>query len=77
MVLHVAPATKESVPELTEAFIVSKGTMVKLNVGVWHLVAMPINLDTAHVMITLPERIYKTDCVVVDYQPEQYVKIEL
>jgi hypothetical protein len=45
--------------------------------GVWHLAAMPIHLDTAHVMITLPERIYKTDCVVVDYQPEQYVKIEL
>ena len=77
VVLHVAPATKEPVPELTEAFIVPKGTMVKLNVGVWHLAAMPIHLDTAHVMITLPERIYKTDCVVVEYQPEQYVKIKL
>ena len=39
--------------------------LVKLNVGVWHLAAMPIHLDTAHVMITLPERIYKTDCVVI------------
>lgn len=77
MVLHVAPATKEPVPELTEAFIVPKGTMVKLNVGVWHLAAMPMHLETAHVMITLPERIYKTDCVVVDYKPEQFVKIEL
>ena len=77
VVLHVAPATQNPVPELTEAFIVPKGTMVKLNVGVWHLAAMPIHLDTAHVMITLPERIYKTDCVVVDYKPEQYVKIEL
>lgn len=77
VVLHVAPATKEPVPELTEAFIVPKGTMVKLNVGVWHLAAMPIHLDTAHVMITLPERIYKSDCVVVEYPPEQYVKIEL
>ena len=54
-----------------------KGTMVKLNVGMWHLVAMPIHSDMAHVMITLPERIYKTDCVVMEYQPEQYVKIEL
>lgn len=51
--------------------------MVKLNVGVWHLASMPIHLDTVHVMIALPERIYKTDCVVVGYQPEQYVKIEL
>ena len=32
-------------------------------------------INTAHVMITLPERIYKTDCVVVEYQPEQYVKL--
>jgi len=31
--------------------------MVKLNVGAWHLAAMPIHLDTAYVMITLPERI--------------------
>lgn len=77
VVLHAAPATKEPVPELTEAFIVPKGTMVKLNVGVWHLAAMPIHLDTVHVMITLPERIYKSDCVAVEYQPEQYVKIEL
>ena len=30
VVLHVAPATKEPMPELTEAFIVPKGTMVKL-----------------------------------------------
>lgn len=77
VVLHVAPATKEPVPELTQAFIVPKGTMVKLNVGVWHLAAMPMNLETAHVMIVLPERIYKSDCVVVDYAPEQYVKIEV
>ena len=34
VVIHVAPTTKEPVPELTEAFIVPKGTMVKLNVGV-------------------------------------------
>ena len=77
VVLHVAPATKDPVPELTEAFIVPKGTMVKLYVGVWHLAAMPINLESAHVMITLPERIYKSDCVVVEYKEDQYVKIEL
>ena len=27
--------------------------------------------------ITLPERIYKSDCVVVEYKEDQYVKIEL
>lgn len=77
VILHVAPASKDPVPELTEAFIVPKGTMVKMNVGVWHMGAIPMNLDTAHVMITLPERIYMNDCVVVDYKPEDYVKIEL
>ena len=41
------------------------------------MTAMPIHLNTANVVITLPGRIYKTDCVVVDYSPEQYVKIEL
>ncbi len=77
IILHVAPATKDPVPELTQAFIVPKGTMVKLNVGVWHYSAIPMNLDTAHVMIVLPERIYKTDCFVAEYAPEDYVKIEL
>ena len=77
VVLHVAPATVDPVPELTEAFIVPKGTMVKLNVGVWHLAAMPINLETAHILIVLPERIYKTDCVVVEYEEDQHIKIEL
>lgn len=28
VVLHVAPPSKEPVPELTEAFLIPKGTMV-------------------------------------------------
>ncbi len=76
-VLHVAPPSKEPVPEQTEAFIVPKGTMVCLNLGVWHLSAMPLHQETAHVLIVLPERIYKNDCIVVDYSEEQQVRIEL
>ena len=76
-VLHVAPPSKEPVPEMTEAFIVPKGTLVCLNLAVWHLSAMPLHLDTAHVLIVLPERIYKNDCVVVDYPEEQQIRIEL
>ena len=75
IVLHVAPASKEPVPELTEAFIVPKGTLVKLNPGVWHLAAMPIDQDKVNVLIVLPERTYKNDCVVVDYQPKEQIKI--
>ena len=34
VIVHVAPAGKDPVPELTEAFFVPKGTMVLLNTGV-------------------------------------------
>ena len=77
VIVHVAPAGNDPVPELTEAFLVPKGTFVCLNVGVWHLSAMPVNLETAHVLIVLPERIYHNDCIVVDYAPEQQVEIIL
>lgn len=77
VILHVAPASKEPVPQLTEAFLVPKGTAVRLNPGVWHLAALPVNLDVAHVLIVLPERTYKNDCVVVDYAEEDWTEIEL
>lgn len=77
VVIHVAPATKEPVPELTEAFIVPKGTVVKLNTGVWHLAPMPIETDVVHVLIVLPERVYANDCYVVDYPEEAWMEIVL
>ena len=54
-----------------------KGTAVRLNPGVWHLAALPVNLEEGHVLIVLPERTYKNDCVVVDYPEADWVKIEL
>lgn len=77
VVIHVAPAGKEPVPELTEAFLVPKGTMVCLNTGVWHLSAIPVNKEVAHVLIVLPERIYNNDCVVVPYPEENQIEIVL
>ncbi len=77
VILHVAPASKEPIPEHTEAFIVPKGTLVCLNLGVWHLSAMPLNKNKAHVLITLPERIYMNDCIVIDYPEEKWVEIEI
>lgn len=77
MIIHVAPASKEPIPHLTEAFLVPKGTAVRLNPGVWHLAALPVNLEEGHVLIVLPERTYKNDCVVVDYPEADWVKIEL
>lgn len=77
VVLHVAPASPGPVPELTEAFIVPKGTAVRLNPGVWHKAALPVNNDVCHVLIVLPERTYHNDCVVVGYADEDKVLIEL
>ena len=77
VVLHVAPPTNEPVPQLTEAFIVPAGTLVKLNTGVWHMGAYPLNKDVAHLLIVLPERIYANDCTVVNYPTEEQMQIEV
>ena len=77
MILYVAPASKEPIPEYSEAFIVPKGTMVCLNTGVWHLAPYAVNKETAHVLIVLPERIYNNDCIVMDYTEEQKYEIVL
>ena len=77
-VIHVAPpSNKVIVPEKTEAFIVPKGTLVKLNTGVWHLAALSVHNDVLHVMIILPERIYANDCTVCDYPEDRQVEILL
>lgn len=77
-VIHVAPpSNRVIVPEKTEAFIVPKGTLVKLNTGVWHLAALPVHNELLHVMIILPERIYANDCVVCDYPEDRQVEIVL
>ena len=77
IVIHVAPPTSSPVPELTRAFIVPCGTMVILKTGVWHFGGFPLNKDVGHVLIVLPERIYKTDCCVVEYGEKDCFKIEL
>ncbi len=77
-VIHVAPpSNKVIVPELTEAFLVPKGTLVKLNTGVWHLAALPAHNELLHVMIILPERVYANDCYVCEYPEDQYIEITL
>ena len=77
VVLHVAPPSKEPVPELTEAFLVPKGTMVTLFPGVWHEAALPVHEDRVHVLIVLPERTYLTDSVRVTYSEEDQIEIIL
>lgn len=77
-IIHVAPpSNRVIVPEKTEAFIVPKGTLVKLNTGVWHLAALPLHNDVLHVMIILPERVYANDCTVCAYPEDRQVEIVL
>ena len=77
MVLHVAPAGNCPVPELTQAFLVPQGTVVFLKIGVWHCGAFPVHKQQAHLLILLPERIYRTDCTVVEYDPADQIEIVL
>lgn len=76
VIIHVAPPSVDPVPELTEAFLVPKGTMVVLRVGVWHLAPFAVNKGNTHVLIGLPERTYKNDCVVVPYEQEKQMIVE-
>ncbi len=77
MIIHVAPATG-GVPktELTKAFIVPKGTMVKLNTAIWHLAPLPSKEDVLHAIVILPECTYMNDCTVVSLKEEEQFEIE-
>ena len=78
MILHVAPASAGTpVPELAQAFIVPKGTLVKMNAAIWHLAPLPASKEELSAMIILPECTYANDCTVVDLAPEQYFEIVL
>lgn len=76
VVVHVAPPSNAPVPEKTEAFIVPKGTLVKLNAGVWHMCPLPVDQPHVNILIVLPQRTYVNDCTVVPYEPQQQIRIE-
>ena len=76
MIIHVASASAGTpVPELTKAFIVPKGHMVKINAAIWHLCPLPVNNDVLHAMIILPECTYANDCTVVEFEEKDWFKI--
>lgn len=78
MIIHVAPASAGTpVPQLAEAFIVPKGTLVKINTAIWHLAPLPVHVDELAAMIILPECTYANDCTVVDFAEDDYFVIEV
>lgn len=76
MILHVAPASAGTpVPAETKAFLVPKGTLVRINAAIWHLCPLPANEDELNAMIILPECTYANDCTVVDLKPEEQFEL--
>ncbi len=75
IIFHAAPPSKEPVPEQTEAFFVPGGTLVKLNAGVWHQESFAVCAEQVHVLIALPQRTYKRDCVLVPYEEADWMEI--
>jgi ureidoglycolate lyase len=73
-VMHAAPPSKlEIVPKKTEAFIVPKGTVVKLNTGIRHPSPQPPHVDILHLLIMMPERVYANDCTVCHFPESEYI----
>jgi len=78
MILHCAPASAGTpVGHLSQAFIVPRGTLVKLNTAIWHLAPLPAKEASLTAMIILPECTYALDCTVVDLPEEQQFEIVL
>lgn len=75
IITYVAAPSRELDPEATVAFVIPKGTVVKLNAGVWHRTSYAVDQETVHTLIMLPERTYKRDCVIVAYGEENWIEI--
>ena len=77
MIIHVGPASGgHPVTELTKAFVVPQGTLVKIHTAIWHLAPLPVNEETLHAMIILPECTYANDCTVVELSDAEQFEIE-
>lgn len=76
MIVHVSPASAGTPAlELTKAFIVPKGTLVKFNTGVWHLCPLPVHEEKLSALVILPERTYMNDCTVVELDEKNWFEI--
>ena len=76
VLIHVAAATPDELDaETIEVFHVPMGTMVVLNIGVWHHAPFAYGADSAHVLIVLPERTYAKDCYMTELSGNHQVMI--
>ena len=76
MIVHVAPASAGApVGHLSQAFLVPKHTLLKLNAAIWYLAPLPANEEQLAAVIILPECTYANDCTVVDLPEDQIFEI--
>ena len=76
MILHVAPASGGAIAtDYAKAFLVPKGTLVKLRCAVWHLAPLPASKEQFTALIILPECTYANDCTVVQIPEDKQFKI--
>lgn len=78
ILLQVAPATGSvnDVPlDKMRVFYVPKGTAITIKAGVWHWGPFATADEPANILINLPERTYANDCIVVDLEEKDYIKI--
>lgn len=54
-----------ALPGPVEAFRVPCGTAVVLRPGVWHGAPYPLDCETVHALVVLPQRTYANDCTEV------------
>ena len=79
VLIHVGPAVPGGAPvplDEMRVFIVPKGTLVVLRRGVWHHAPFAFNSQSANILVVLPERSYANDCIVVESDKADYIKIE-
>ena len=78
VVIFVGTMTWEApTSDTLEAFIVPKGTFVRLEPLVLHGTQFPVQEDAVHLLCLLPQRTFYNDLVGVPLEDEQRVKITL
>ena len=78
VVCFAAPAPFDTFPaEKAEAFLVPRGTLLKLRPGVWHKAPFPVGPGSVSTLVVLPERTYATDCLVEKLTEEKRLSIRV
>ncbi len=78
ILLYVAPASAPDGfrSEDVRVFRVPLGTMVVINVGVWHQAIFVDHAEYVNVLVALPERLYANDCFVYNMKESEKIIVK-